>query len=192
MASHDNRDSTSSILLRSVAEYVSFGLGQPVRRHLHGDALSDPADFPHADLEGQRQRGRPDRRRRRGDAEHRPGLFRRTVGQAAKAKARGARGLLPGRDWQAAHGRRYGLARRPGWTVPGPAGRRHPLRPARCSHRLFGGRGQPRKGLRARRRRRQRGCVPGPAARCLAAHRVAARHSPDLLSSRSFPACSPS
>jgi len=39
-------------------------------------------------------------------------------------------------------------------AFPGPAGRRHPLRPARCSHCLFSGRSEPRQGLRARRRRR--------------------------------------
>ena len=120
---------------------VSSRVGQSIRRHLHGDALSDPADFPHADLEGQWKRSRAGGRRRRGDTEHRPRFFRLAVGQAAKEKVHRASGLPVGRVakplmgvatvWQSVLAGRFldrsALA---------------PLCPARRAYRLFSGRGE--------------------------------------------------
>ena len=172
---------STPILRGSFTEYVSSRLGEPVRRHFLGDALSDPTNFPHADLEGQRYRGRAGGRRRRGDAKHRPRLFRLAVRQVAKTKTHRARWLPIGRCRQTVDGRCHRLARRAGRTILGPARHWHSFCTARRTYRFFGERSEQRTGLRTRRGRRQCRCFPGPIACRPAAHRVASRHTFNLL-----------
>lgn len=133
---------TASILRRPLAKFVSFGGCELVRRHLHGDALSDSADLPHGYPESQWRRDRLDRGCRGGDPEYRAGLFRFLVGQAAKKKAHRLGGLPAGGTRQAVDGRCHGMAGLGGRAVAGPVRHRCPFGATRCAHRLFGRRGE--------------------------------------------------
>ena len=80
-----------------------------------------------ANAESKRQHPGPGGRVCSGHAEYRAGLFRRAVGQAAKAKIHRTGRLSPGSGRQAADGTFHCLARCVRGTVAGPHGCRHPL-----------------------------------------------------------------